>query len=715
MKTKLMLSLASVAVLATTQIATTQTAEACTNTFIPTIAKKAKVVKVKKIAQSKTPKALYVGASHAVKVTFNPTKPTNKKYTVTSSNKKVIKVSGMKIKALKAGKATITVKSKDGGKTHKVTVTVKAKPKTVAVKAIKQSKTPTSMTVGSKHAVKVTFNPTKPTSTVYSVASSNKSIVKVSGKTIQALKAGKATITVKSNNGRTHKVNVTVKPKTVAVTKIAHSGTPKTLAIGKSHTVKATIAPSNATTKTFSVATSNKAVVSVSGKTIKALKAGTSEITVKSSNGKKATVTVTVPKPVTPPTTGKVTGITINNLPTTMTSMKYDHKTKKKSYESVAVTTSVTPNNAKNKGVTLTSSDSSIVSVTDGKLTAKKAGKVTITAKSNDGNTTVKKTVTVKERYPNAGGDITLTPLERVEAEYDGYVNVKGSQDTSWGKQKHKDQVPGDYPYYDWYGEKLTKYLDHEYHSEDGIGYRMTGDVYNVGKPPVVTTVTENMYDETDNILTNPQATWTGLTARPEVTYEDLTKNKAGRVIESKYLGTFGDQTGHGAGSSDVTQPDITYTYINGEHYREYDKESGPITIAWYENTYHDKPEFAGQVADGSFRTFKEADNWARLHIGDNMGYRIEGSGEWRQNEKFTVCFVANYPKHVQKFLDTVEDKYGEDDMSYNYGREDSFESVRYYVSRSLEKTTKVGEEWVNDSRPYCLNLTTGEIGRAHV
>jgi uncharacterized protein YjdB len=289
---KKVLGLSAATILLLSGVAAPQETSANTTVFVPTMAKKAKKVKVKKIAQKKTPKAMYVGASHAVKVTFNPSKPTNKKFTVSSSNKKVIKVSGTKIKALKAGKAVITVKSKDGGKTHKVTVTVKKKP--VAVKSIKQSKTPSSMYVGAKHAVKVTFNPSKPTSKSYTVKSSNSKVLKVSGKTIKALKAGKATVTVTSGNGKTHKVTVAVKTKPVAVTSIKHSKTPTSMTVGGTHTVKASIAPSNATDPSFTVSTSNSKVVTVTGKKLTAKAPGTVTITVKSSNGKTHTAKVTV-------------------------------------------------------------------------------------------------------------------------------------------------------------------------------------------------------------------------------------------------------------------------------------------------------------------------------------------------------------------------------------------------------------------------------------
>jgi|GEM_PF-5290847 len=67
-----------------------------------------------------------------------------------------------------------------------------------------------------------------------------------------------------------------------------------------------------------------------------------------------------------------------------------------------SLTTTIKPNNATNKTLTYSSSNSSIASVSSsGKITAKKAGKVTITVKSNNGKTATCK-VEVKETKNNS-------------------------------------------------------------------------------------------------------------------------------------------------------------------------------------------------------------------------------------------------------------------------------------------------------------------------
>ena len=69
-----------------------------------------------------------------------------------------------------------------------------------------------------------------------------------------------------------------------------------TLNKGKTYTLVATIAPSNATNKTVMYSSNNKKVATVTSTgTIKAINGGTAVITAKTSNGKKATCKVTVP------------------------------------------------------------------------------------------------------------------------------------------------------------------------------------------------------------------------------------------------------------------------------------------------------------------------------------------------------------------------------------------------------------------------------------
>ena len=85
------------------------------------------------------------------------------------------------------------------------------------------------------------------------------------------------------------------KPATVAVTGITLNQTAANLRVGGTTTLKATVAPSNATNKAVTWTSSNTSVATVSSAgVVTGKKAGTATITAKTSNGKTATCKVTV-------------------------------------------------------------------------------------------------------------------------------------------------------------------------------------------------------------------------------------------------------------------------------------------------------------------------------------------------------------------------------------------------------------------------------------
>ena len=96
-----------------------------------------------------------------------------------------------------------------------------------------------------------------------------------------------------AQNTTSTSASTTVK-KTTAPTKVALNKTSATLVKGKSLTLKATLTPAKATTKlSWSSSDTKVATVNQSGN-VTAVKKGTATITVKTSNGKKATCKVTV-------------------------------------------------------------------------------------------------------------------------------------------------------------------------------------------------------------------------------------------------------------------------------------------------------------------------------------------------------------------------------------------------------------------------------------
>lgn len=138
-------------------------------------------------------------------------KKVSKAVSYKSSNEKIVKVTKKgKLKALKNGKATITVTSK-ADKKKKATIKVVVK---TPVTKVKLDRKEISLTEGETAVVKATVSPKKATIKKVSYKSSNKAVAKVNSKgKITAVAEGTAVITVTSKDGNAKKATckVTVK------------------------------------------------------------------------------------------------------------------------------------------------------------------------------------------------------------------------------------------------------------------------------------------------------------------------------------------------------------------------------------------------------------------------------------------------------------------------------------------------------------------------
>lgn len=262
-------------------------------------------VPVSGIQLSQTSAALTVGDTLTLTKTIYPSDATNQAVTWTSSSDAVASVdSNGKITAKTVGSAVITCKSvSDNSVVGICNVTVKAKvqtPSEIKVNKITLNKTTASVTKGKTLQLTATVTPSNATKKEVKWSTSNKNVAMVSPSGLVTTKsAGTAIITCTAQDGSNVKATckITVKNPVVKVTKVTLNKTTATLAPKETLTLKATVAPTNATNKAVTWKSSNTkiATVSSSGK-VTAKAAGTVTITcrAKDGSGKKATCKITV-------------------------------------------------------------------------------------------------------------------------------------------------------------------------------------------------------------------------------------------------------------------------------------------------------------------------------------------------------------------------------------------------------------------------------------
>lgn len=353
-----------------------------------------------------TENTLYKGQSFDLIAAVSPSDATFKNVKWTSSNEKVATVDAEgHVVAVGGGKAAIKCTSEDNPMVAaSCTVTVKVKATGITL-----SSTSLKLYVGKTKTLTANILPEDATNKSVTWKSLDSKIAKVdkNGK-ITAVKAGTTYITATTANGKyTAKCKVTVanivKSKSVKLNK-----TSVTINDGKTYKLTETIAPSNTTDKTVTWSVSDKKIIKVSadGK-VTALKPGTAYVYCKTKDtGKTAKCKVTV-KAVVP------------------TSVKFSSESVSVAYgKTKTLKATVSPSNSTDKTLKWSSSDPSIVSVTQsGKIKGLKAGKsATITVTTNSGKRKAQITVKVTHVKPTAvslnkanvtlskGNTVTLTP-----------------------------------------------------------------------------------------------------------------------------------------------------------------------------------------------------------------------------------------------------------------------------------------------------------------
>ena len=251
-------------------------------------------VKVTAVTLNTTSLTLIEGETAEIVATISPSNADNKKIVWATSNSSIATVNDGKVIAIKAGTATITATTDDGGKT--ATCRVEVKSKTIAVESVSLDKSTAELTEGDELTLISLIKPDNATNKDITWSSDNEAVATINEGKVTAVKAGTATITVKTEDGgKTATCKVTVNPKVYPVTGVSLDKTTITLTEGDAQTLVATVAPENATNKNVTWSSSDESVVTVSNGEITAVKAGEATITVKTEDGSKtATCKVTV-------------------------------------------------------------------------------------------------------------------------------------------------------------------------------------------------------------------------------------------------------------------------------------------------------------------------------------------------------------------------------------------------------------------------------------
>ena len=334
-------------------------------------------VKVTGVTLNKATISLVEGKTEKLVATVAPANAKVKDVTWTTSNNKAATVAADgTVKAVKAGKATITVTTKDGNKTAKCEVTV-TKKKVAAKKVTLSASKNVYVVAGKSITIGAAVEPANTTDSLkFTTDSKGRKVVTLKADkknnsvkvTTKKGKTGKATITAKAGK-KSAKVTVNVVKKATNATKITLNKKTLKINTGASAALQAKLTPAKATTEVkWSVDKAGKKVVNIKNGIVTGKKAGVATITAKA--GKKtAKCVVTVTKAGVKTKLKKANG-TVKVKKTLKITLKGDSK------DTIASCTT------SNKKIATVKVDKKKKSAT---ITGKKKGKATITVVTKKG------------------------------------------------------------------------------------------------------------------------------------------------------------------------------------------------------------------------------------------------------------------------------------------------------------------------------------------
>jgi uncharacterized protein YjdB len=267
----------------------------------------------------------------------------------------------------------------------------------IKVTGVELNKATLSLVVGTKEKLTATVKPDDAANKNVTWSSSNTAAATVDAQTgeVTAVTAGEATITVTTEDGgKTASCEVTVTNAAVSVESVTLDTLALTLIVNETYTLTATVKPDDATNKDVTWSSSNTAVATVDEHTgeITAVAVGNATITVTTEDGgKTAACEVRVEEPPV-----RVESVTLDTLSLSM-----------HAGETYTLTATVLPEDAANKNVTWSSSNTAAATVDEqtGEVTAIAAGEATITVTTEDRGKTAACAVTVNPDIYVGGRD----------------------------------------------------------------------------------------------------------------------------------------------------------------------------------------------------------------------------------------------------------------------------------------------------------------------
>lgn len=319
-------------------------------------------IKVSSVTLNSESLSMTEGESFKLNATVAPDNATDKTVIWSTSDAGIANVEDGMVTAVKPGTATITAASKDGG--AKVTCPVTVAAREVPVESITLSQSEATLTKGETVTLKATVKPENTTETVV-WTTNNASVATVKDGVVTAVGIGAASITATAG-GKNASCTVTVKESYIAVTSISLNQTSISVLEGQSFTLKATVKPDDASDKTVTWSSSDESIATVYGGKVTGVKAGTATVT--ATAGDKS---VNCQVQVTP-------YIAVESVTLDYTELSLPLGA------SETLTATVLPDNATDRSIQWTSSDSRIVSVRNGHISAVAVGTAVITAKAGE-------------------------------------------------------------------------------------------------------------------------------------------------------------------------------------------------------------------------------------------------------------------------------------------------------------------------------------------